>query len=251
MKRAILVMAAAMAAPTAWAQAVTPETRVALVTEHSHLDQGLASWRQHSLLVSRHWDARTVLMAEAHGTERFGRTDHEYAIGGSLPLTPALTLGLRAATSPSHRVIARGSAGGTLQYEFAKGWLVHGGLRHTRYDATDVDQGSLMLERYFDDFSVLGAVHRTRAFGQHHESHELRGSWYYADKSSIGLFLASGDEVAQVGAGALAVSRVRSVALVGKHHPGGSWTVHYGLHRIEQGTAYTRSGFTLGAQYAF
>jgi YaiO family outer membrane protein len=189
--------------------------------------------------------------AELTQTRRFGQDDTEFAAGGSIPLGAALTLSGRISASPTHCVLAKGSAGVALQWEFRPAWLLHGGFRHTNYNDTDVNQGSVMLEHYFGNWSVLGAAHRSRAFGERVFSYELRGSYYYGDGSSIGLFLGNGDEVAQTGPGTVAISSVRSVALVGHHLLGGPWSLRYGLHHVRQGSFYDRSGASLGVQYAF
>lgn len=248
-------LAALLLAALPWAlpaQAAYPFNRAAVGGEHSNLDNGSPDWNAVTLQLSRHWSQRQLAELQLTETRRFGVRDTELALGGALPLSPTLTGSLRLAHSPTHRVLARGSAAGALQWEFRKAWLLHGGLKHTRYDATNVDHASLMLEHYFGDFSALAAVHSVRAFGRTNQAWELRGAWYYADASSIGLIAGSGDEAAQVAPGTVALARVRSLALTGRHAFGaGPWAVRYGLHRVRQGGFHTRSGASLGVERDF
>lgn len=236
----------------ACAQATEPVTRAAVTAEHSSLDRGYADWSSVGVRIGRHWSQRQLAELELTQTRRFGLDDTELAVGGAAPLGDALTGSLRVTHSPTHRVLPQSSFGGALQYEFRPAWLLHGGLRHTRYATTDVNQASVMLEHYFGNFSALGAVHTVRAFGQTRHVGELRAAWYYADRSSVGVIASSGEEAAQVAAGAVALARVRSLALVGRHALGqGPWAVRYGLHHVRQGGFYTRSGATLGVERDF
>lgn len=244
----LLPLAALAQTPSAPA---APRWQAALTGEHSQLDNGYADWNSATLQLSRRWSQRQLAEIELTRTRRFGQDDTEIAVGGAVPLGDALTATLRASHSPTHNVLARSSVGAALQYEFRPAWLLHGGLRHTRYDATDVDQASVMLEHYFGDFSVLAAAHRIRAFDRHTGVGELRASWYYADRSSAGVVASAGREVAQVGPGVLAIARVRSLALVGLHALDERWSLRWGVHHVRQGGFYTRRGVTLGVQATF
>jgi YaiO family outer membrane protein len=228
-----------------------PHWRAALVTEHSSLDKGQSDWDAVSLQLGRHWSKRQLAEVELTETRRFGLRDTEFALGGAMPLGAALTASVRVTHSPTHRVLPRASMGGNLQYEFRPAWLLHGGLKTTRYGNTDVDQASVMLEHYFGNWSALGALHAIRAFGQHTQAAELRGSYYYGDASSVGAIASSGEEVTATGPGTQVLARVRSLALVGRHAFDARWSLRYGLHRVRQGDFYTRSGVTLGVQADF
>lgn len=228
-----------------------PPYRAALTAEHSHLSNGAPDWRALTLQLGRHWSQRQLLELELTETRRFGLKDTEVALSGAVPLGDKLTASGRIAHSPTHRVLARGSASAGLQYEFRRAWLLHGALKHTRYDATDVDQATLMLEHYFGNWSAAAAVHANRAFGERTHGGELRLAWYYGDASSLGLYLASGEEAGQVGPTAIALSRVHSVALAGQHRLAPAWALRYGAHRVRQGDFYTRTGVSLGVQVSF
>lgn len=250
MRRLLAAVVAVL--PCAVAAQASPVNRVAVVGEHNALGSGQPDWSSQSLQLSRHWSRRQVAEVELTQSRRFGVSDSELALGGALPLSDTLTGSLRLAYSPTHRVLAHGSVATGLQWEFSRAWLLHGAARHTRYNDATVRQASVMLEHYFGDFSVLGALHAVRAFGQSQPVYELRGAWYYADASSIGLIASTGDEAAQVAPGTVALARVRALAVTGRHTVGaGPWALRWGLHRVRQGSFHTRTGATLGVQRDF
>jgi YaiO family outer membrane protein len=248
---AALLLASIAGGAAAQAADTVPVNRAALSFEHSSLDRGLGDWRAATLQLGRHWSQRQLVEADVTQTRRFGQDDTEWGLGGAVPLSPSLTASGRLTNSPTHRVLARHSAAAQLQYEFRRAWLLHGGIKHTRFDATDVEQASLMLEHYFGDFSALAGVHAARAFGERTEAYELRATWHYAEGSSAGVIASNGDEAAQVGPGTIALARVRSLALVGRHAVNPTWTLRWGLHHVRQGSFHTRKGASLGVQAAF
>jgi YaiO family outer membrane protein len=247
----LTTLAMLLAAPLAAAQSTAPHNRILLLGEHARLDRGLPHWQETGVLVSRHWSVRQVAEAAVVRTRRFGEEDTRIDLGYSTPLSDRLTGTVQASASPTHEVLARHSFGGHLQYEFAPGWLAHGGVRHTRYDEAEVAQARLALEHYSGPFSLLAAWSPARALGEDTQGVELRGNWYYGDASSAGVILARGDEATQLGPGRGVLADVRAVALVGRHSIGpGRWLV-WGANRTRQGGFYTRTGATLGLQLAF
>lgn len=241
-----------LALPVLAAAQDQPSSHVGVLTEFSHLSNGTPDWSSVTLQVGRQWNKRTGVNAELTQTRRFGEDDTEAAVEGYAPLSPTLTLSGRLAASPTHRVLARDSAGASLQWEFRKAWLLHTGLRHTRYPSVDITEGSLMLEHYFGDFGALAGVRSVRGFGTTEYVGELRGAWYYSDTSSISLIATDGNEASQAGPGSVVLTHVSALALVGKHTLGaGPWLVRYGLHYVRQGSLYNRSGATLGVQRDF
>jgi YaiO family outer membrane protein len=242
---------ALLVAANAAAQEQFPTDRVGLTLGHSRLDQGQPDWSERTLNYAHQWEKRRLAEASITETRRFGETDTELAAGYTHPLSQALTASVQLQYSPTHRVLARHGVGASVQYEFRPAWLLHGALRHTRYDDTPVNRASVMLERYVGDWGFLGGVHLAHALGTDTQAYELRASYYYGDRSSIGVIASTGDEATQVGAGAIAIAKVRSLALTGRHALGRSWSLQYGLHRVRQGDYYTRTGATLGLDYLF
>ena len=252
--RAVLI-AIALALPNlaAMAQDQTPQPqiRAAASVERSQLSGGLDDWTEYSVGLSRRSGPREVVEASLLETRRFGIKDTQLAAGFSHPLSSALTLSVDASISSTHRVLAQRALGAVLQYEFAHSWLVHGGYRHTRYDNTNVQRGTIRLEHYFGDFSASAGWYPVRALGTRADSFDARAAWYYAQDSSVGIAIARGDEATQVAAGAIVMAPVRSVAISGRQALGPRLSLNWSLFRSEQGNFYTRTGFYAGVQAVF
>ena len=239
------------------AQAETADrsTTLEVAHERASLSNGQTDWRETSLQIDHRYAPRQSAGLSLRQTRRFGLDDTAIDLSGSQPLGERITASLEASASHTHRVLAKRALGASLQYEFAPAWLLHTGLKNTRYDNANanvnVSQGLLMLERYVASFSGSIAWRPVSALGTHAHGFELRGNYYYGDKSLVGLILASGQEATTVSSQTVALADVRSVALLGRHWVRDDWAVTYAISRTRQGSFYDRNGVRLGVQYAF
>jgi YaiO family outer membrane protein len=250
-KRLVVALAAAPLALQAQIAAEAPVSRLLLAVEHDRLSNGYAAWTETALSASRQWQRAEVAEATLTQARRFGLTDTQAEVAYTRPLGPLLTASAQLSLSPTHHVLPRNSVGASLQYAFSPAWLLHTRLRHTRYSSSEVDQATLMLERYVGNYSASLAWRPVRALGVHASGLELRANRYYGQDSSIGLIAGAGREPTQLGADAITLAQVRSLALVGRHRVAPGWSVVYALHRTRQGDFYTRTGASAGAQHDF
>jgi YaiO family outer membrane protein len=146
MKALACLLAVACAAPLAHAGDGVATT-VRAGASHEHLDNGSPGWRETGAGVQFGFAPRQILDLSLARTSRFGLHDNQFAASYSTPLLDGLTATIDANASDTHRVLARHALGGELQYEFAKGWLAHGGARSTRYATATVNQALVTLER--------------------------------------------------------------------------------------------------------
>ena len=247
------VMAAVLVHP-AWADVAAPggaTTHIELSADSSRLSNGTPDWRETSLRLTSKLSRQSARSLELTQTNRFGLDDQEISGLLSTPVSEQLTATVGASISPTHRVLAKQRVEGSLQYEFAPAWLVHGGLSHRRYDTARVDQATLMLEHYFSSFSVSAAWKPVRASGVRSDSAELRFSYYYGDANFTGAIVSSGQEATSISPGTVVLADVRATALLGRHWLSRQWAVNYALTRTRQGNFYTRNSVRLGAEYAF
>lgn len=241
----IVMTVAALAATSA-----TAETRVSFSTSIDHLSNDTPDWHESSVQLLRQYAPRKNASVALTQTERFGLHDNQISGMVTMPWRNDIVATVDANVSNTHRVLARQALGISLQYELIPAWLVHGGIRTTSYDAERVNQGLLMLECYFSSVSVVAAWRPTRAFDTTAHSGELRASYYYKDKSSVGMIVAGGKEAENIG-GNIRLTSMRSVALVGRHWLSRDWALNYSASHTRQGDFYTRNGLNLGFQYAF
>ena len=248
---ALTALTLALLSLAAAAQETAPVNRLQLSAEHDRLDRGLANWDEVSLRYSRQWQRRELAEVVVTSARRFGQSDSQLEAAYSRPFGPLLTASAQLSFSPEHHFLPRQGIDAGLQYEFMPAWLVHTRLRHTSYDTASVDQATLMLERYAGDYSGSVAWRPVRALGTHASGFELRASRYYGDDSFLGLIASAGQEATQLGAGAIELADVRSLALVGRHRLAAGWSLTYALSRTRQGGFYRRTGFSAGVQHNF
>ena len=247
------ILAAVLVQP-AWADAAAAggaTTHIELSADSSRLSNGTPDWRETTLRLTHKLSRQSARTVELTQTRRFGLDDQEISGLLSTPLSDKLTATVGGSFSPTHRVLARQRLEGSLQYEFAPTWLMHGALGQRRYDTTRVDHASLMLEHYFSSFSVSAAWKPVRASGVRSESAELRFSYYYGDANFAGLIVSSGQEATNTTASTVVLADVRAIALLGRHWLNRQWAVNYAMTRTQQGSFYTRNSVRLGAEYAF
>lgn len=225
--------------------------RLLLGAERSTLNQSNRDWSEVSLRYVRLGAPRQSTELAVTGISRFGLKDSQIDVAHTAPLSPSLVASVQAGYSPTARVLPEYSVGANLQYEFAPAWLLHGGLRLTHYDSTDVNRLSFVLERYIGNFSASVAWSPLRALGTRSDLYELRGTWYHSEGGSIGFIATQGDEATQLGGGAVVLAGVSAVALAGRYRLGPKYGLNYALSRTRQGSFYTRTGVSLGVQRDF
>lgn len=215
-----------------------------------NLSDGLPDWTESGISVRHDIATRHLFEFAAVETERFDLDDTQFNALYSFPINAKLTATIDGNTSPTHRVLPKNMLGGTLQYEFARAWLFHGGARTTRYDDVRVNQGVLMLEHYFSSYSWLLGWRPTRAFDTTAHVIEARGTYYYGDKSSVTLLASDGKEASSIGTDVV-LTKVNAVALIGHHWLNNRWAINYAASYTRQGDLYERSGIDIGVQYNF
>lgn len=229
------------------------QTNVEVSHGIEHLSNGSSDWRATVITVRHDLQpvARSASLALAlTRTERFGLSDNTAAITLVNPVSPNTVITADASHSGTHRILAKSSLGSALQYEFAKSWLVHGGLRTTRYNELRVNQALLMLEHYTGPFSWAAGARQARAFGRTAASAELRGAYYYGERHSVGIIVAAGREAANIG-GRVTLTSSRSAALVGRHWLRRNLALNYSLSHAREGDYYNRNGVNFGLQAVF
>ncbi len=245
--------AAGIALSFVCAAAAAQQTTVEASHGIEHLSNGSPDWRASSVTVRRKLDqsARGPSLAlGVNRTERFGLDDTQVAATFVTPLSARLVATVDANGSATHRILPESSFGTTLQYEFAEAWLVHGGVRTTRYNDVRINQTVLMLERYTGPFSWAVGARQARAFGTYARGGELRGTYFYGERHSIGLIVAAGREATNIG-GIVTLTSGRSAVLLGRHWLRQDLALTYSASHAREGDYYNRNGVNLGLQLVF
>lgn len=225
-------------------------TMVGVSGSYENLSGTQPSWHDYNFRLNKNFGGRRIFDGALTRSSRFDRDDNQISGMYSTPITSQLSGSLQGSYSPTHRVLAKYSLGGAFQYEFTRGWLGHGGLKTTEFNDVRVNQGLLMLEHYFSNFSWAVALRPSRAFGTGANSTELRGGYYYGDRNSVSISLSGGREASNVGTGVV-LADVRTIAIFGRHWLNNNWSANYAIGHTRQGDFYNRNGITVGLDYAF
>jgi len=235
----------------AGAQTANLPTSVELGYGRESLSNGSPDWQDTGVDISHRLGEREYLGASLHDVKRFGLEETSAAASYLRPLTDRLGTLVEGSASHGANFLPRTSLAATLQYQFAPAWLLNGGLRSASYTEDHVTEGLLRLERYVSDFSWSVAWKPVNSHGRYAQSFEVRGSYYYGDRSMVGIIAASGREATSVAPNEVVLADVQSIALLGRHHLTDRWALTYAITRVRQGIFYARTGGRLGVQYSF
>ena len=214
------------------------------------LGDGVSDWSERAVRVRRDFAPRTLAELGVASTRRFGLTDSQISATGVWPMGEKWTASVDGAYSSTHKILPRNAVGATVQYEFKRAWLLRGGARTTSYDEDRVNQASLALEHYFKDYGVTVSWLPTHVFGVTAHSYAVQAGWYYGDRDSVSLTLATGREATTVARG-VELGKVQSVGVGGRHALSPAWSANYGVSYTRQAELYTRKGLNVGLAYSY
>ncbi len=221
-------------------------------TSYERLTHGYAPWRSVTLDVSKKLAARRVLYGSVSATERFALRDQQFTGGVYFPLGQRWLAQVEASASPSHRVQARWSAFGQLGRELGRGWVAHAGFRHSAYNRTSANLSTVTLERYWRKYRAAYTLFVSQQPGTGvATSHSVQANYYYGERHSIGMTVAAGQELTNLGPRGLLRSEARGVALTGRHWMNAHWALSYDVNWNRQGDIYSKKGMSIGLRYYF
>lgn len=226
-----------------------PMREIGLGLRHEWLTQGLEAWQGQRLDVSGRGDGRGWYVAAAR-ERRFGLVDSGLEAGIALPVAPRWTLQLDGGAWPGSDFQPRWFGDVRMQHAFEGGTVLAAGLRRTRYPEATVERLALALEQYVGDWRLGYTFNRTDVDGERVNGHDAAIDRYYGERDVIGLRLTAGSEDVQQGTGIVA-SRVRALALQGRHGLSSTWSLQWGVGYVRQGDFHDRRWLQLGVRRAF
>lgn len=248
---AALTILATSVVPAAAADS-TARLEAELGSSRENLDRGRENWRAEQLDLEYYTASRSVYYAGLRHTRRFGLDDTEGKVGTYLPLGAGLTLNLEGAATSQHRVLPHYALQAQINASLGDGWGAGFGLRRNSYPQSSVTVSSLLVEKYLGAHRVAYTLYSgDPSNAPSATSHNLRWSFYYNERSHIGLSATSGRETENVAGTGLQTTDVRGIALIGRHWLSERWALSYELSRFRQGDLYTRQGGYLGLRHSF
>lgn len=209
------------------------------------LDRGLDDWRAYRVdAASVPRDALGWYGAINH-EQRFGLSDTGVEFGLVAPFGAGWTVQAEIGGAPGAEFLPRGYGDLRLQRALDGGWVVGASVRHTAYRDTDVDRLALGVERYAGNWRAGYTLNLTAAAGERLVGHDLSLDRYYADRSSVGLRLSTGEDTALQGVSVVA-SDVDAAWLQGRHWFAPDWALQWSAGASRQGELYDRRWVQLG-----
>lgn len=230
-----------------------PQNSLELGYSRENLTNNNSDWTSTYLLGSRKLGERRTFYGGLRETRRFGLDDSEAHAGLYFPLGTTWGGVVEGSYSGTHEVLPHNSVYGELQKILPGGWGLGLGLRHNEYTSTASNVVSLLAERYWGNFRGAYTLYSGSPEGASSAaSHRLQLSYYYADRSSVGLSYSNGREVESVGPPrGVVVSDVLNWTVTGQHWLTPAWALTYDLVYHEQGDFYRRQGLRLGVRRSF
>lgn len=211
-----------------------------------------ADWRNTQLDIQARNAARQSFYGYLRTAERFDQRDGEVMMGTYQPFGGSWAVQIEAAMSPTHHVLAKDSLLAQLERRFDGGWGVLAGYKRSEYALTGTDLAIVTADRYFSSFRAAYTLYLGRPDGAGFgPSHRLQWSYYYSDRSFIGISAAAGREVENIVPRGVLSTQIRNWSLAGRHEIAPRWAVSYEWLTQRQGDFYIRRGFGLGIRHAF
>jgi len=192
------------------------------------------------------WNARL------RATERFSLSDTEAALGLRVPLSGGWAIGGELGVSDSHRVLPKYYGVLQADKQLGGGWGVQAGWRHSEFNTGGADLRFGTLERYYANQRLAYTFYSGRPEGgASGPSHRVQWSWFYQERSQLGISLARGREVENILPRGLLTSDVRNLTLFVRHWFTEEWAGTLELATHQQGDLYRRDGVRLGLRRGF
>lgn len=209
-------------------------------------------WTQEDLALRSRFAPRSIVEINARHTRRYAQNDDELGAGIALPLGGDWLLAAAAATSPTHRVLAKASGSMDLGYRLAGGWVLSGGLARSLYEGDSGASGSSTLrvngERYMGAWRLaLGLSHSRLDGGSAENGGRIQVDHYFSERGRVGIVAGTGRELENEPALQGVVStRVSSVALLGVSPLSPDWALTWALGSTRNSDSMVRTGPSAG-----
>lgn len=217
------------------------------------LSRNLGTWRTFSLDFKKDLTKKRVFYGALRQVERAGRRDGEAMFGGYAPFAQKWAVNAEASFGLRGRFLPKVSAYGEIERRLKKGFVLHGGVRHTRFVTADkATSTNFQLEKYwgnnrFSYTATLGLLNSNLA----PPSHRVTFNHYYGENvNSFGITLAAGQELENTGT-RIVRSNTKSAAFFGRHWLSAKWALNYEASFHQQGNLYNRRGIGFGVRYRF
>jgi YaiO family outer membrane protein len=247
---AIMVASTCYAATSSAAEASF--TEIELGTNRETLSSDAPDWTSSFVSLSHQFTPRQNIILRAAQYSRFGARDDAFTLSAYLPAGDKTTFFLEGSASRDHRYLARDGLQAQLLQGFTDGWGGVLGVRHQRYDTSDVTIGEVTIEKYFADYRAAftySPSHSSTAGNA--ASFRAVIAYYYGDRSNVQLSVGRGEELERANLTLpIVVTDVRAATIYGRHAISSAWAINYAIGRTTRANV-THHEFSVGASFRF
>jgi YaiO family outer membrane protein len=185
-------------------------------------------------------------------TGRFGQGRAESGFGLYQPLTGGWSTSLDLNPRGTELMTPQYSLLAQLGKTLSGGWGLSVGMQHSRYAATEMDLGTVTVERYFGNqrlaYTVASGLPEERGVSF---SQRLQWSYHVGDRGFFGLSLAHGLAVDTATPEGLPTTDARNITLFGRYWFMPNWAVSAEAEMQEQVGYARRNGVRFGLRHQF
>ncbi len=216
-----------------------------------HLSNGYGNWSDIYLHLKKSYGLDKTVYGTIRETTRFSTPDVGLLAGVYYPLSNRWIGLLEGDFSPSHKIVEKWSLLGQVERVLPDGWNVKFGYRHTEYNATNINQQSFSVERYWRKWRASYTFALTESeIADLTRSHQFDFSYYYSERNTIGFGFAFGHEFEEI-PNRLIASDVREYHIEGMHWLRPRLAITYQFIWHKQGDLYNRTGANCGLRFIF
>jgi YaiO family outer membrane protein len=221
-------------------------------TARENLTRGYSPWTESGIALEHRTQSRQFFGARWRQTERFDIRDREAGLALYQPLPAGWGLSFDLSASDTHRVLARRALFGQIEKQLGDGWGVQLGMKRSEFESEYADLRLATVERYFGDHRLAYTFYSGRLEqGSSAPSHRVQWSYFFGERSSLGVSAAAGREIESVGPGTLVSTDVRNITAFARYWFHRDWAVSAEASSHRQGDLYRRNGLRLGLRYGF
>lgn len=231
-----------------------PKYEVQFNFSSEHLSRNLGTWRIASVYVERKFKNRQIVWTMFRTSSRRSFRDREIVFGTYKPFSRKWAVTAEGMVSETHKFVGKFSVMGEVERAFKNGFVLHGGMRFTKYEQVNATTAYGLVEKYFGSNRAAYTLFVTQLSNAGTApSHRLQFTRYYGERvNSVGAAFSFGREHENLGPNlGILRSKTWSVSLSARH-----WvTKNFGvavdgtIHR--QGDIYYRRGLNFGIRYRF
>lgn len=219
---------------------------------YSQLTNNKPSWQSASVTLAMKTPEKHYAHVTLDHKKRFNLDDWQIDSSYALPYKEKWNFYIGSTYSPTHRFLASWSLDTKISKRLADGFILHAGVKHSKYSDTGSQQIYLIGEQYWSDYRVAYTVKLIDVdnAGDGY-NHGIQLNRYYSSGSMVGALIADGEDVEFDGSPNPPISDVFTLSFFGQYSLKSQWWLNYSLTYHEQGNFYNLNGFTLGIKFDY